>query len=442
MMRLLARSLLVGVLVVGYAPATTAQSTSHAVAARISVHVDSATRTTTDGARSHDASLATAVTFESNDADSERGVDFRLDMRHLRAMSGLRPDRMSFYDAYAGAHFGGRTQIRLRAGHMWLYDLGTIGGLAGGLVEVGQPRSKEGIRFRAGVFTGREPQMYELGYVPDVRKTGGYAALESGALRRHVVGYTRIQQGALTERSVVSITNYVPAGTRFFAYQAAEVDVKGPAQGAAPSGVSYFLTNVRFSPTQRVEVSGTYNRGRSIDARTLTNDLLNGRALTQQATDGLRYESRGGRLTVELFRGAQLYGSYAQDRTNRDDALTGRVAIGGHVANLLRSGLDLSMSDSRINRPTGAYHSRYVSVGRHIGRSVYVSGDYSTSLSVVQFLRSDGIVIETRPWTRRFSGSANATLGRSTSLLFTLDYTQDEVQDEIRLLSGLSYRFR
>jgi len=284
--------------------------------------------------------------------------------------------------------------------------------------------------------------MYDLGYVADVRKAGGYAAIESGALRRHVVGYTRVQQGSLTERSVLSFTNYVPAGSRFFAYQAAEVDVNGPAQGTAPSGLSYFLTNARYSPARRLEVSGTYNRGRSIDARTLTNDLLNGRALTQQATDGLRYESRSGRLTVEVFRGTQLYASYAQDRTNRDDALTGRVAVGGHAGNVLRSGFDVSASDSRINRPTGAYHSRYVSVGRNIGRALYVSGDYSTSLSVIQFLRSDGIIIETRPWTRRFSGSANATLGRSTSLLFTLDYTQDEAQDEVRILSGLSYRFR
>jgi hypothetical protein len=195
MMRLSARSLVVVVLVAGHAPAAAAQSTSHAVAARVSVHVDSATRTTTEGARSNDASLATAITFESVDADSERGVDFRLDMRHLRAMQGLRPDRTSFYDAYAGAHFGGRTQVRLRAGHMWLHDLGTIGALAGGLFEVGQPRSKEGARFRAGVFTGREPQMYEIGYVPDVRKSGAYAAIESGALRRHVVGYTSHSAG-------------------------------------------------------------------------------------------------------------------------------------------------------------------------------------------------------------------------------------------------------
>jgi hypothetical protein len=439
-MRLVVRSPVVAVLT--FATVAPAYAQSHAVAARLSVHVDSASRTATDGARSSDASLSTAATVESNDTDSDRGMDFRLDMRHSRAVSGLRPDRTSFYDAYAGAHVGGATQLRMRIGHMWLQDLGTIGALAGGLVEIGQKRSAEGTRFRAGAFVGREPQMYDLGYVADVRKAGGYAAIESGALRRHVIAYTRIQQGSLTERSVLSLTNYVPAGSRFFAYQAAEIDVKGPAEGIAPSGVSYFLTNARYSPTQRIEVSGTYNRGRSIDARTLTNDLLNGRALTQQATEGLRYESRGGRLTVEVFRGTQLYASYAQDRTNRDDALTGRVAVGGHAGNVLRSGFDVSASDSRINRPTGAYHSRYVSVGRNIGRALYVSGDYSTSLSVIQFLRSDGIIIETRPWTRRFSGSANATLGRSTSLLFTLDYTQDEAQDEVRILSGLSYRFR
>jgi hypothetical protein len=369
-------------------------------------------------------------------------VDFRLDLRHSRAVAGFRPDRLSLYDAYAGVHFGDAMQVRVRAGHMWLHDLGTIGALAGGLFEVGHPRSTEGTRVRVGAFAGREPQSYDVGYVPDVRKMGAYAAVESGPLRRHVIGYTRVRQGGLTERSVLSLTNYVPVGSRFFAYQAAEVDVNGPAQGAAPSGVSYFVTNARYSPTQRIELSGTYNRGRSVDARTLTNDLLNGRALTQQATEGLRYESRGGRLTVEVFPRTQLYASYAQDRTNREDALTGRVMFGGHASNLLGSGFDVSASDARIDRPTGAYHSRYVSVGRAIHRSLYVSGDYSTSLSVVQFQRSDGIVIETRPWTKRVSGSANATLGRSVSLLFTVDYTRDEAQDEIRVLSGLSYRFR
>jgi hypothetical protein len=190
-----------------------------------------------------------------------------------------------------------------------------------------------------------------------------------------------------------------------------------------------------------VELTGTYNRGRSIDARTLTNDLLNGRALSTQAVEGLKYESRGGRVSVEVIKGVRVYGSYAQDRNNRDDALTGRVTLGGYAGNLGGSGFDLSASDSRINRPSGAYHSTYVSVGHGIGRSVYVTSDYTTSLSVVQFLRGDGLLIQTRPWSKRYSGSLNANMNRHLSFSVTGDLTEDATQREIRVLTGVSARF-
>ena len=435
------RALLTGALLAVSAGPASSQ-TAPGVTGRVSVYVDAVNREALDGARSNGMEISTAMNVESPEAAEGSGVDFRFDVRHSRAVQGTRPERLSIYDAYVGAHVGTHTQLRVRAGHMWLQDLGTIGTLAGGLLEVGQARTTEGTRFRAGVFMGREPNAYETGYVPDVRKVGGYAAIENGFLRRHVVGYTRITQGALTERSVLSLTNFVPAGPKFFAYQVAELDVSGPAQGTGAAGLSYFLTNVRVTATERVELSGSYNRGRSVDARTLTSDVLNGRALTPQATEGLRYESGSGRVTVEVFRGTRIYGSYALDRTNRDDALTGRVTVGGHASNILRSGFDVSGSDSRIDRPMGAYHSRYFSVGRTVGRAVYVSGDYSMSLSVIRFLRSDGIIIETRPWTRRFSGSGNATLGRHFSLLLTVDYTRDDAQNELRTFSGLSYRFR
>jgi len=408
----------------------------------MSVHLDSVRRVTTDGLTSREVTVSTGLTLESPEPQAGTGFDFRLDLRHTRTVDGSRPERVSFYDAYVGAHTGRRVQLRVRAGHMWLQDMGTIGALAGALVEVGQPRAATGSRFRVGAFAGREPTVYELGYVANVQKVGGYAAIENGYLRRHLVGFTQIRQGSLTERSVLSVTNYVPAGRRFFAYQAAEVDVRGPAGGAASSGLSYFMTNARFSAATRVELSGTYNRGRSLDARTLTNDVLTGRPLTPQAIEGLRYESRSGRISVEVVRGTRLHASYAQDRTNRGDALTGRVTYGGHASNVLGSGLDVSASDSRVNRASGAYHSSYVSIGRSLGRSFYVSGDYSTSLSVIQFVRSDGLLIETRPWTRRLSATGSASLGRHVWLSVTVDRTTDESRREIRLLSGLSYRFR
>ncbi len=443
-MRVIAGAVLAGIVIVGAPRGAAAQARPGRPTGRVAVNVDTIQRRPIDGSgpATTDAEVSTWATFESPEAGDGSGVDFRLDMRHARSMQGVRPDRVSLYDAYAGGHFGEGVQVRVRAGHLWLQDLGTMGALAGGLVEVGQPRSASGTRFRVGMFGGREPNIYTTGYAPEVTKVGGYAAVESGYLRRHLVGFTQVRQGGLTERSVLSVTNFVPGGSKFFAYQAAEYEVRGPAQGKAASGLSYFLTNVRVSPATRLELQATYNRGRSIDARTMTADLLNGRALTPQAVEGLRYESRGGRVTVEVARGVRVYGSYAQDRTNRDDALTGRVMVGGYASNLFRSGLDVAASDSRVDRSTGAYHSTYVSIGRGVGRSLYLSGDYTTSLSVIQFLRSDGIVIETRPRTKRYAGSANATLSRQFSLMVSADVTRDDVQQEWRLLSGLSYRIR
>ena len=68
----------------------------------------------------------------------------------------------------------------------------------------------------AGVFMGAEPLGYESGYASGVRKYGGYAALESGYLRRHVVGFAAIKQGGITQRSLLTVTNYVPAGRSLY----------------------------------------------------------------------------------------------------------------------------------------------------------------------------------------------------------------------------------
>jgi hypothetical protein len=324
---------------------------------------------------------------------------------------------------------------------MWLPDLGTVGALAGGLVEIQQPRIlADDTRVRGGLFAGREPRVYEVGYAPDVRKMGGYFVVEQGFLRRHVVGYMRVQQAGLTERSVVTVTNFVPGGQRLFVYQAAEFDVSGPAGGTGPRGLSYFLANARLTAAPRVELSGTYNRGRAIDARTLTDDVRNGRAVTPERAAGYLYESGGGRVTVEVARNVRVYAGYARDRYNRDEAPNGRVTIGGHAGDLFGSGVDVSGSNTRVERNGPAYQSRSVSVGRSIGRAVYASVDYATSLSVVRFVRSDGIVIETRPWMRRVSGSGSILLGRRLSLLVTCDYETDDTSRQIRMLAGLSAR--
>jgi len=430
-----------GLCLVATVQAGQAQSSDTGPTGRVSIYVNTAGRDFTDDTRQRNTDLSTSVSLESPRSD-ENGVEYALDLRETRYSSAATPDRVSIYDGFAGARFGGDWQLRVRAGHMWLQDLGTMGALAGGLFEVGQRRSNDDGRFRVGAFSGLEPKLYETGYAPDVRKYGGYAAYERGFMRRHVVGYTTVKQGDMTERSVLSMTNFIPAGQRFFAYQAAEYETQGPANGAVKRGLSYFLTNARVTASSRVELNGTYNRGRALDARQLTADVINGRALTTQALEGLKYESTGGRVTVEVVRRVYVYAGYTRDRNNRDDASAARILVGGHAGNIFGTGVDVSGSDSRVERAAGPYHSKYFSVGRTVGRSLYLSVDYSTSLSVVHFIRSDGVVIETKPSTRRYSASASATLSRHFSLLGTLDYTIDDAMTELRVLTGVSYRIR
>ena len=83
-----------------------------------------------------------------------------------------------------------------------------------------------------------------------------------------------------------------------------------------------------------------------------------------------------------------------------------------------------------MDRASGSYHSRYVQVGRQFGRRLYLSGDYSTSLSVVRFSRSDGLLIETRPQTRRVSGTVTGTLTRAWSMLLLLEHQTDPLEGE------------
>ena len=81
-------------------------------------------------------------------------------------------------------------------------------------------------------------------------------------MQRHVVGYVQVRQSGLTERNLLTFTNYVPGPSGFFLFQAAEVDLKGPAAGRRRA-VSPTSWSTRASAGPRLELNGTYNRGRS-----------------------------------------------------------------------------------------------------------------------------------------------------------------------------------
>ena len=408
--------------------------------ARVSFFAHAASITGADGSSSSFSEIVTNVAAQSVQ-HTGNGFEYGLDARFgAYPSSDERDPRTSVYDAFVAQRMmDGR--LLVKAGQMWLNDLGGLGSVGGALVEYRQSADTTRLRWRAGGFGGVEPEIMDLGYVSGVSKFGGYVALDGNGAQRSVVGYVNVRNQDLTERSVLSFTNYIPVKQSVFVYQAAEVDLAGPG-GEGSGGLTYFFVNARVAPVKRADVQLTYHRGRSIDARSITDDLLNGRPVPSKTLDGFLFESVGARVTVEVAKGIRVFGGYGQDKNDRDADPTDRVSFGVYTSNLFGTGVDLNVTDYRYQRGSASsYDSWYVSAGRSFGSRLYFSGEYTTSLSVLRYARGDGFIVESRPQTDRFGVSANIYLSRTFSLLVVTDYTRDEGYKETRLLSGLSVRF-
>jgi hypothetical protein len=388
------------------------------------------------------AQWSAAVTLHSAPV-VEGGFEYGVDFRSSRAIQGDISNLASLYDAYVGGRLPGGV-VGARVGQMWLDEIGSLGSVGGIYLDLRQQKPTSIGRFRMGLFAGLEPKVQEIGYYDKVRKAGAFLALEGEEARRSVLGYVQVRNDNLLERSVAILTNFIPIGRTFYIYQAGEYDIAPPG-GKGESGLSYFVVNARWAPSRVIEIQGLYHYGLSIDARTLTDDQINGRPVDPRALEGFLFESAGGRVSVSVTPAFRLYAGYAAEKRNKNEASIGRITAGLYASNLFGSGLDLSVAESRYQRSTGEGNdnSLYVSLGRSIGPHVYLTAEYSTAVAYLRFTDSGGVVVVSQPSFQRYGLSAVANLSRAFSVLLTLEHIRGDVRedDENRVLGGISYRF-
>ncbi|HEX7614958.1 MAG TPA: hypothetical protein VF554_06715 [Thermoanaerobaculia bacterium] len=387
-----------------------------------------------DGTTTAYNELNASVTLHTPPRDSD-GVDFSIDARGSEYPSvSNRDPRLSIYDAWVGGRIADG-HVAVRFGQMYVNDLGSLGGVGGLSLE-----TKAG-KFRLGLFGGLEPKGFDVGYAKDVKKGGAYVAYDGERGWRDVLGFVTIRNQGLAERNVLSTTNFIPIGREFFLYQAAEYDLTGPG-GVGSGGLAYLFATARWAPVRAFEVQALYQHGRSIDARSITQDQLAGRPIDAKSLGGFLFDSMGGRVTVEVARGWRVWGGYYQDKNNRDDIRSNRWQFGLSTMNVLKSGFDVFVSDSRTIRPgSSSYDAWYFSLGRSLGSRLYLTLDYSTSLSVLQLTDSGGLTVVNRPSSKRYSLSGIFNLSRAFSVLVTGEQLVDDTTTQNRGLLGLTFRF-
>ncbi len=423
------------------APNRTVQPTSVPGWARVSFFAQTGSSTPSDGGTSTSFSeLVTNVSGASGRYGTE-GFDYGFNARYAGYPANQgRASKTSVYDGW----IGGRLldgQLSVRFGQMWLNDLGSLGSIGGATAEYIHQGSAKDSRWRVGAFYGVEPKLFELGYMTSVSKKGLYVVFEAPDMRRHVIGYVNIHNHSLIERSVISVTNYIPVQKKLFLYQIAEIDLSGPS-GQGHGGLTYFFLNSRYLVTKDVEVQGLLHRGRAIDVRSVTTDQLNGRPVNAKTLEGFLYSSYGGRVTVNLAKNVRVFGGYSRDTNNQDDQATDRLTFGAFTFNLAGTGIDLNITDNRMSRgDASSWNSWYISLGRSFEGRLYVTADYTTSLSVLHFVRLDGVTIETRPNSKRFSLSGMLNLGRLLFLQLTAEHTTGDSYKENRILAGVTFKF-
>jgi hypothetical protein len=392
-------------------------------------------RSKNDGGTTTDYNELTASVTVHTPPRGADGIEFSIDARGSEYPSvANRDSRLTVYDAWVGGRLAqGRVAVRL--GQMYLNDLGALGGVGGAALE-----ARTG-KVRFGVFGGLEPKGFDAGYVADVRKGGAYVAYDGDRGWHDALGFVTIRNQGVAERNVLSTTNFIPIGREFFLYQAAEYDLTGPG-GVGSGSLAYFFATARWSPVRTFEIQGQYQHGRSIDARSITQDQLAGRPVDAKSLQGFLFDSIGGRATLEFARGWRVWGGYYQDKSNRDDIKTNRWQFGVSAMNVLQTGFDVFASDNRTIRPgSSSYDAWYFSLGRSIGPRLYLTVDYSTSLSILQLTDSGGLTIVNRPSSKRYSLSGNYNLSRAFSLFLTAEQLDDDTATQNRFLLGLTFRF-
>lgn len=262
------------------------------------------------------------------------GWTFILDTRDRLRLGDAKGNQVILYDARI--LFDKRdSPLFLSLGQMNLYDTAGIGQLLGGVV--GFKLSRD---LLLGGYAGLESSIYVNRLENDYQKYGLFARYQGSYGRRFSLSYNCLRFSGSTERQ------YIYAGTMFPFVKAltfyGNLEYELASNVRSEDRLSRAFVNVRWDPTNSVDMTAFYSSGRGLDYHRYILERSQDPTLNDTGLERFYYSSQYGlRLSVKPRRSLRLYLSRMESEQKDLDIRNHTWRIGGSAGNLLNSGVTL-----------------------------------------------------------------------------------------------------
>lgn len=354
-----------------------------------------------------------------------------LNMRDRRSLSSNRSSSLYIFDAKAIYR---ADRWAAAAGRMSIYDIGSIGTLDGGKLDLSAGR------WILGGFAGYVPDLRTAAFDRSSQVAGAFATYATDGGTRSDVAFAQLRHLGLTERRFLSVQNFVSIAPGTSLYQNAEYELSTGIPSA--NRLSRLMAAGSAALSASMSASGSFSFGRSIDYRRILMETPEGGLITDPAVIGtLYYENANLSLRYKLTKAIWLSGGGGFFRRSQGDLTTKQVRV-GVSGSIPAPSISFSANYARSFDATSSRAVYYATVSRAFG-GLSVDFSYSSYGDTVSLIES-GTAFRLTPVAgyQIFGTSVAYRLASGFTVLCEVQRAKGEGADYTTFFLRSMYRFR
>lgn len=311
------------------------------------------------------------------------GWTFTLDARDRYSFKKKKTNQVILYDARLSFEKP-KSLFYFSLGQMNLYDTAGIGQLLGGILAV-KPIPDLLIGGYAGLETNTYIDRTDIHY----HKFGFFTHYKGNLGRRFSLSYNHIRYSGMLESQYIYFNGMYPFGKHLVLFGNMEYQL-GP-QIRSADRVSRLFFNIRFDPTNWIDLSAFYSSGKGLDFHRFVLERSQDPVFNDQQLERYYYSTQYGiRVSLKPTQNMRFYLS-RQEREQIDDHIRNHSWIfGGSLLNILKTGISAYANYSSNRGKISESDSYYVSISKDFGK-VSWNTSFSNTYNSLRFDYSSGM---------------------------------------------------